>query len=119
MVAEEIPMRFDIYKIMIGQYRCFGLCFCDTIKDHNKKDYHKLTWKSFLQRNKRRKNRGEWFFDEWLLNKVRLCVRLFGYRLTYDVDVLMPNKMLPLLIQIVQTEECSPFYMMISPRKYP
>ena len=111
-------MRFNTNQIMIGQYHCFGLCFWDTIREHNEDKYHKLTWKSFLQRNIRQKNRGTWFFDEWLLNKVRLCVRLFGYRLNYDIEVLMPNEKMPLLVRIIQTEECPPFYIMIAPRKY-
>ena len=68
-----------------------------------------------MQKNKRQKKRGQWFYDNWLINKVRWCIFAFGYRLTYDIYVLMPKIMFPLLIVIKDADPI--FYIMIAPRR--
>lgn len=103
-------------EVVADVYRCFGISLMKyvTIGD---KPYDALTWRQFYRRNRRLKVKGEWFFDDWLVQRLKVAIHLFGHYYM-DVTVLMPRKPMPLLVQIpvVFADEWEvPWCMMIAP----
>lgn len=100
---------------MFGVYHCFGLTFTKflTIKD---KPYERISWREFYYRNRRLKKKGEWFFDNWLIERAKACIHLFGYY-CHEVVVLMPKKPLPLIVKIKPAHQTDKeFAIMVAPR---
>jgi len=90
-------------SLMMGVYHCFALAFED---DLNLDSYHhiKMKWKSFQRKNREKKKQyldhGKgWFYDHWLLKRIKYSVYSFGYLLE-DVEILMPTRMHLLIIKI-------------------
>lgn len=88
----------SVRQCMMDIYHCFGLSFARhlTIED---KPYEKVSWHVFRMRNYRLKKKGKWFFDDWLIDKLKQGAYLFGYYLN-ELEVMMPKIPLPLILLV-------------------
>lgn len=105
-----------ISEVMLGVYRCFGLTFSNQLNLKNKPYDEPISWSTFYHRNRRLRQKGEWFYDTWLTEKAKDCVHIFGYRLK-DVSVLIPKKPMPLIIKVTpENPSAKEFTILLAPR---
>lgn len=113
---EEGKWQINLEGMLIDATGCFGV----GISKPNSIDlekFDKMTWRKFLSINKQKKLKGEWFYDGWLIEKIRSFLDLFEYHLS-EVRVYMPKNEFPLYIvfEAYRNNGC----ILLSPRRdYP
>lgn len=112
---QKMNLKIKLEDVVLDWTGCFGI---GVLKENtiDLKKFEKTTWRNFRSWNKRKKNRGEWFYDDWLIEKVRDFIHLLGYRLK-DLRVYKPKKRFPLIISFEAYRNIG--YIMIAPRLYP